>query len=110
VIVVEVSEIAAVNRDEGYAAGDMLIQDIAHAVQLCAVRAGGTAARISGRRLALLMPGADEATCAACADDLRRSLSDGTDVNVGTATWRTGEDGQAVVERARRLSEATPVG
>ena len=35
-IVVEIAALAFVNRDDGYAAGDTLIQDVAHAVQFAA--------------------------------------------------------------------------
>ena len=101
VIMVELTEIGRLNRVSGYAAGDAAIQAVAHEVQAAAVRAGGTAARYSGRQLALLIPGANQASTEACADELERSLQNGPAVRTAASSWAPGDDGDAVIDRAR---------
>ena len=101
VIMVELTEIGRLNRESGYAAGDAAIQAVAHEVQAAAVRAGGTAARYSGRQLALLIPGANQASTEACADELERSLQNGPAVRTAASSWAPGDDGEAVIDRAR---------
>jgi diguanylate cyclase (GGDEF)-like protein len=101
VLLVELTELAHLNRLEGYAAGDEAIQAAARAVQRAAVVCGGTACRYSGRRLALIAPRTSEheahELCATIAGDLHG----GSRVAVGAATWQPGDGGFDVVARAR---------
>lgn len=60
VVLAELTEIGRTNSREGYAAGDEEIRAAARGVQRVAARAGGTACRHGGRRLALVAPDADE--------------------------------------------------
>jgi diguanylate cyclase (GGDEF)-like protein len=103
-VVVELTRLAETNRADGYAAGDAAIQAVAEAVQRVARRCGGTAARESGRRICLLVPGADEATAERLADDVLAELDDGESVRVASAVWHDGDSGDDVIARARRSS------
>jgi diguanylate cyclase (GGDEF)-like protein len=100
VILVEPSNIAQINRTDGYAAGDEAIRAVASALQRVAVRAGGTACRHGGRRLALIVPGADETNADRLASEVAAEVGDATRVSCGAAAWRAGESGDDVVARA----------
>jgi diguanylate cyclase (GGDEF)-like protein len=102
VIVVELTRLAQTNRDAGYAAGDEAILAAAEAVQRVARRCGGTAARESGKRVCLLVPGADEATAERLADDVLAELEDAGSVRITCAVWQQGDSGDDVIARARR--------
>jgi diguanylate cyclase (GGDEF)-like protein len=100
VVQVELMGLADVNRLDGYDAGDEAIRSVADVVQRVAGRSGGTAARESGRRICLLVPGADEEIAEQLADEISAAL-DRHNVRVRVAAWREGESGEAVLERAR---------
>lgn len=100
VVMIELTDIARINREQGYAAGDDAIRATAQAVQRAAVRCGGTACRDSGRRLAILGPG-DERAAEECASDVTSELATGPSVRVAVAAWRPGDSGPDVVARAR---------
>ncbi len=100
VLLIELTDIARVNGSDGYAAGDQAIQRVASAVQRAGLRCGGTACRYSGRRIALLAGGDDQAADD-CAAELASELADGPIVRVVTAVWRSGESGDDVIARAR---------
>jgi HD-GYP domain-containing protein (c-di-GMP phosphodiesterase class II)/GGDEF domain-containing protein len=96
VVVGELADLAERNRQEGYAAGDRVLREVAGAFDRAAARTpGAVAARLSGRRLAVLVPGGGDGLSDRIAAEL-----DGTPVRLGTATWRTGERGEDVVTRA----------
>ena len=99
--------IAEINRERGYAAGDRAIRTVAHAVQNAAAHHGGTACRPSGPRLGLIVPGADEASGERLAAEVSESLGEGPDVVVGVATWRPGEVGDDVIDRAHARLRST---
>ena len=101
VVLVELTEIAKINRSEGYAAGDEAIRTVARAVQRAAARVGGTSGRYGGRRLGLLVPETDEESAAKLAGEIVEDLHDGPRVRTGTAAWRPGDDGDSVIVRAR---------
>jgi diguanylate cyclase (GGDEF)-like protein len=101
VILVELTEVAHLNRLEGYTAGDEAIQAAAKAVQRAAVVCGGTACRYSGRRLALIAPGTDEHAAQELAATIAADLHGGRRVAVGAAMWQPGDSGFDVVARAR---------
>jgi diguanylate cyclase (GGDEF)-like protein len=100
VILVELSEIASLNRQEGYAAGDRAIQAVARAVQRAAARCGGTACRYGGRRLGITAPEADELIAGRLAAELKADLSGSQVVSTAVAAWEPGDTGDDVVERA----------
>jgi diguanylate cyclase (GGDEF)-like protein len=98
-IVVQLRDIGDVNRERGYAAGDDAIRAVAEAVERLAARCGGTAARESGRRIALVVPGADEEIARKLCDELQAQL-DGQGIVAGCAAWRKGDSGDDVLARA----------
>ncbi len=101
VVVVELTDLARINRERGYAAGDEEIRAVAAAVQKVAARCGGTAARESGRRMCLLVPGAHERIAERLADEITSELGDGHSVRVRVAAWHDGDAGEDVVARAK---------
>jgi diguanylate cyclase (GGDEF)-like protein len=108
VVVAQLDGLAELNRREGYAAGDESIASVAVALQRVAARHCGTAARLGGRRLALIAPDADEQRAAEVVEDLRREVAGVPGVCVGHATWAGGERGHQVIERARESLRTAP--
>jgi diguanylate cyclase (GGDEF)-like protein len=108
IVLVEPSDIAAINARDGYAAGDDAIRAIASAVQRVAIRVGGTACRYSGRRIGLIAPGADEEQVSRLASEIAAELGDSPRVECGEAAWRAGESAEDVIARARLALGATP--
>ena len=53
---VELSELSAINRREGYAAGDMALQAVARTLERTMAGTAATIGRYSGRRLAVVLP------------------------------------------------------
>jgi diguanylate cyclase (GGDEF)-like protein len=100
-LVLELVDIAELNRREGYAAGDKTIVGVARVLDRVAARAGGTAARLGGRRLGLIVPRAGEEEAAGLLDELGHELEQGPSARVARATWTAGERGSEVVDRAR---------
>ena len=108
VVMVEIAEIARINREQGYAAGDEAIKRVAKAVERAAIRTGGTACRDNGRRIALLAP-ADEQAAEEIATEIANDLADGPSVRIVTSVWRPGESGEDVISRARGALAPTSV-
>ncbi len=109
VVLVELTGIAELNWREGYAAGDEAIRTAARTVQHAASRHGGTACRQGGHRLGLIFPDSDERSAGLLADELLVSLRDGPSVRVAAASWRPGDDGEAVIVRARAHLDDRPM-
>jgi diguanylate cyclase (GGDEF)-like protein len=106
VVHVELIELARRNREEGYAAGDDELREVARVVDAAAARSGGTGARDGGGRLCLLVPGADGEIAGRLARELGEELADASDVRIGVATWREGDAGDDVIARARSAAAA----
>jgi len=106
VVIAEITNITELNREHGYASGDQAIREVAGCVQRVAVRHGASAARFSGRRLAMLVPEADDAM----AREVAREVNDGVDASVSlrfaSAVWVPGESGEDVIARVRVGLEA----
>ena len=100
IVLLEPTDIATINRSDGYSAGDEAIRAIASALQRVAVRVGGTACRHSGRRLAMIVPGADEPHAERLASEVAAEVGDSPRVGCGAAAWRHGESGDDVIARA----------
>ncbi len=64
-------------------------------------RRGGTACRCGGIRLGLIFPGAGEQEVGILVDEVLASLSSISSVYAAAAAWRPGDDGEAVIARAR---------
>lgn len=103
VVLIELAEIDALNRRAGYAAGDQAIQTVAQAVQRAVARHGGTACRYGDHRLGLIVPGADEQVVPLLTSEISADIKDGPKVRVVAATWRPGDNGDSVIDRARAL-------
>jgi diguanylate cyclase (GGDEF)-like protein len=101
VVLVELSELGAVNAEHGYARGDDVLRSCAHALSHLAVRHGALACRTGGRRMGLLLEGVAGPAAAAVAEELRTALLTITVARVGCATWQPGMTGDAVVAQAR---------
>jgi diguanylate cyclase (GGDEF)-like protein len=100
-LAVELADIDEVNLREGFAAGDALIRRAAGVTEVAAIRAGGTACRYSGRRLALVLPVVDELAAARLGTELSDELDRaGITARTGAAGWREGETGADVAARA----------
>jgi diguanylate cyclase (GGDEF)-like protein len=102
-VMIALEDLADVNAREGFAAGDAALRDAALVLQEAAARCDGTAARYSGRRLALLMPRADEAAARELAGEVVGQIEDqGRRVTCSLAVWEAGDSGAEVIGRARR--------
>lgn len=100
VILVELTDLPELNREQGYAAGDEAIRTVARAVQAAALSCGGTAARYSGRRLGVVVPRAGQAEAEKCLEDIKDELNGEVDVRCTCFVWRPGQEGQDVIDRA----------
>jgi HD-GYP domain-containing protein (c-di-GMP phosphodiesterase class II) len=98
VAIVQLEELAEVNRRKGYAEGDHALLVAARATQLAAARVGGTVYRESGRRFALLVTGDPSARGRDLAAELHTEFALGPSVRVTVATGHNAED---VIARAR---------
>ena len=110
VIVAQFVGIDELNRSRGFAAGDEAIQAVGAAFHRAAGRCHGQAFRASGRRIALLGPDLDQAAADQAVNSLRlearEALGDERiDVAIGASVWRTGEDGEQVIQRALIAAE-----
>lgn len=108
VVVVELSSLPELNVRTGFGAGDEALRVAAAAVQRASARMGGTAGRLSGRRLAVVVPEADLAAGSALARDVESDL-DGqvAGVRAAAAAWVEGESGATVIARARAALPAS---
>ena len=108
VAILELSELATINRREGYAAGDMALQTAARALERAVAGEQSTVGRYSGRRLAVVLPRTGHSAAeheARLEEELKRC---GTRVRVGVGLWEEGDCGEDVFARARLALEATP--
>jgi GGDEF domain-containing protein len=101
VALVEVTDLEAINRGEGYEAGDRAILTAARGVQRAALRCGGTAYRESGRRFAVLVEWAAATAAPDLAAELHTELAIGPSVRIGVGAWQAGERADELVARAR---------
>ena len=100
-VVVRLDGLGETNERDGYAAGDDTLQAVARAAQREASRAGGTACRMSGRRIAVVVPGASEDTGWELARAVSAQVADREcETSVGAAAWQPGDSGAAVLARA----------
>jgi HD-GYP domain-containing protein (c-di-GMP phosphodiesterase class II)/GGDEF domain-containing protein len=98
VALVQLEDLATINRREGYREGDRTIVTAARCAQLAATRLGGKVYRVSGRRLGILVGGAHESELAA---ELQTEFALGPSVRIGVAVSRAGESGGEAIARAR---------
>ena len=101
VVMVELADIDRVNREDGYAAGDEALKNVAGAVQRAGARCHGFACRYSGRKLALIAPRMDERTAARLAREITEEVDGGPELRTAVAEWRSGEDIHDLVGRVQ---------
>ena len=101
VVLVQLEDLPRINEHVGYAAGDHLIQVAARNAQRTAARFGGTAYRVSGRRLAIVAPLADANAAGDVLNHLMTEFAGGSSVRAATAVWSPGDTAANVLGRAR---------
>jgi GGDEF domain-containing protein len=101
VVVLELVDLPHVNAENGHLAGDRLIEQAARSARRAAARLGGTAYRASGRRLAILIPAREKSCTADVLVDVHAEFIGGPAIRAAFAAWSPGEDGQAMLARAR---------
>jgi GGDEF domain-containing protein len=101
VALIQLETLDEVNRREGYAAGDRIIQTAARSAQHAALRFGGTVYRHSGRRLGVLVPSRGAPGEPDLAAELHSHFALGPSIRLAVATWQPDETGDDVIRRAR---------
>ncbi len=104
------ADLGQINRESGYAAGDAALQAVADSFRRVAGRLNGTAFRVSGRRIGLVVPALPLAGADQVAAELRTELQSGPATWIGVACWEPGESYEQTVERAMRGALGPPVG
>ena len=101
VVVLELVDLPRVNAEEGHVAGDLLIEQAARHARRAAARLGGTAYRASGRRLGIFVPARERKLAPDVLEDVHAEFLAGPTIRAAISTWSPGEDGEAVLARAR---------
>lgn len=101
VVVLELVDLPLVNAESGHDAGDRLIEQAARAARRAAARLGGTAYRVSGRRLGILLLARERGLTPGLLDDVRAEFLAGPAIRAAMSAWSAGEPGEAVLARAR---------
>jgi diguanylate cyclase (GGDEF)-like protein len=109
VVMVELVDLERINSEDGYAAGDEAIKKVARAVQAASLQCQGTAARFSGRRIAVVIPRAGREEASGCADEIAEELAGEPKVRVACAVWGEGDSSEAVVGRSGEDLRTSPV-
>ena len=107
---VELSSLSQINRSEGYAAGDHALRELGKTIGQALNGMTATAGRFSGRRLAIVLPGAGHEA----ATELAARIAGGFDgasppIRTAVAVWRNGDHGEDVLARARLALEMADV-
>ena len=110
VVMAELTTLSHINRSEGYAAGDHALRELGRAVERALAGMSATAGRFSGRRLAIVLPGAGHEAAAAVAVRLAEGFDDwNPEIRTAVAVWRNGDHGEDVLARARLELEMADV-
>ena len=96
----QLEELARINDEHGYLAGDRLIQVAARDAERVAARVGGSAFRVAGRRLAVIAS-CRSADARAVIDQVNLEFAGGPSTQVAIAFGGVGDDPDTVVARAR---------
>ena len=100
-VVLELVDLPRVNVESGHLAGDRLIEQAARNTRRLAARLGGTAYRASGRRLGILAPARERTLTPAVLEDVYLEFLTGPAIRAAISVWSAGEEGEAVLARAR---------
>jgi diguanylate cyclase (GGDEF)-like protein len=109
IVFARLTNLHSINHTSGFAAGDDALQTVAHLFRVAAGRVNGIAFRVSGCRIALLVPDLDEQAAERLAGSLREELRSGPAVRVASVSWRAGESGEQTIERGLRAIAEQPV-
>jgi HD-GYP domain-containing protein (c-di-GMP phosphodiesterase class II) len=101
VVVLELADLPRVNEEEGHVAGDLLIKQAARHARRAAARLGGTAYRVSGRRLGILIPTHERNLTPDLLDVVHAEFLAGPTIRAAISNWSPGEGGETVLARAR---------
>jgi diguanylate cyclase (GGDEF)-like protein len=101
ILLVHIDEVEHVNEVDGYAAGDAHLRSCARALSRLAVRLGATACREGGLTLGLLVPASRDTDADVLAAEAREALRECGAMRLAVETWRPGDTGDAVIDRAR---------
>jgi GGDEF domain-containing protein len=101
VVVLELVDLPGVNEDDGPEAGDRLIEQAARSARRAAARLGGTAYRVSGRRLGILVPAREGIVAPGILADVRAEFLGGPAIRAAMSAWSPGESAETVLARAR---------
>jgi len=106
VVMVELCDLESINRRDGYAAGDAALYDVARALEEAVAETAAIAGRYSGRRLAAIMPKSGQTAGTAAVHRLLSRIDGGNaSVRTAVAVWQRGDQGAAVLARARLTLE-----
>jgi HD-GYP domain-containing protein (c-di-GMP phosphodiesterase class II) len=100
-VVVELIDLPRVNADDGHLVGDRMIREAARGVRRAAARLGGTAYRMSGRRLAILVRPHDGGIYPRMLEEVQTEFVAGPAIRAAMSVWVPGETGDALLARAR---------
>ena len=101
IVVLELVDLPQVNVEQGHLSGDRLIEQAARSARRAAARVGGTPYRLSGRRLAILVPARGDTLAPGVLDDVRAEFVGGPAIAAAMSVSSPEEAGEAVLVRAR---------
>jgi GGDEF domain-containing protein len=101
-VLLELVDLPRINAEEGFVAGDRLLQQAGRRARHAAARLGGTAYRLSGRRLAILVPTREGHMLRNVIEEVSADFLPGPAVRVAMSGWMPGEPGETVLARARQ--------
>ncbi|MDQ6745044.1 MAG: HD domain-containing protein, partial [Actinomycetota bacterium] len=100
IVVACLDDLETLNREHGFAAGDAALQEVGGVFRRAAARVEGTAFRVSGNKIGMIVSGLDQPAVERLAEDVSEELVSGPAGAVGVATWEPGEGGEQTVQRA----------
>jgi HD-GYP domain-containing protein (c-di-GMP phosphodiesterase class II)/GGDEF domain-containing protein len=101
-LLLQLEDLPQINATTGYDAGDRVIQIAARNAQRMAVRYGGTAYRVSGRRFAIVTTVGGDGQEAHLLDALRTEFLAGPSIRTTLSVLRAGDAAADMLDRARR--------
>ena len=101
-LLLQLEDLPQINATTGYDAGDRVIQIAARNAQRMAVRYGGTAYRVSGRRFAIVTSAGDDGQEDRLLDALRTEFIAGPSIRTTLSVLRAGDVASDVLDRTRR--------
>jgi HD-GYP domain-containing protein (c-di-GMP phosphodiesterase class II)/GGDEF domain-containing protein len=102
IVLLQLEDLPRINATTGYDAGDRVIQIAARNAQRMAARYGGTAYRVSGRRLAIVTPVGDDENGDRLLDALRTEFIAGPSIRTTLSVLHRGDVVSDALDRARR--------